>query len=241
MRTPQPAPSSRQGRGQAMVEFLIIIPVLILLIFGAFQATLIYSAKSGLNYAAFQAARLGAVNNAQYEGMRRGLLRGMYPMFSQYPEATRMDKTAEEVDNFVLITRISPALNSFNAWQAPHVGLLSSGQTAQAIPNDNLMYRSAQQNPVSIQDANLLKIRVQYCVKLIVPMVEHLLSRASKFNQRQSGGSFSENSKQSWDQYAAICGARKGFVLTAEATVRMQSAAVHDAANCGAGKKMLCP
>ncbi|MDO9619587.1 MAG: TadE/TadG family type IV pilus assembly protein [Pseudomonas sp.] len=241
MSTPQPVPSSRLNRGQAMVEFLIIIPVLILLIFGAFQATLIYSAKSGLNYAAFQAARLGAVNNAQYESMRRGLLRGMYPMFSQFPETERMDKTAEEVDNFVLITRISPALNSFNAWQVPHAGLLSSGQTAQAIPNDNLMYRSAQQNPVSIQDANLLKIRVQYCVKLIVPMVENLLSTASKFNQRQSGGSFSENSKQSWDQYAAICGTRKGFVLTAEATVRMQSAAVHDAENCGAGKKMLCP
>lgn len=242
MQTPQPpAPSSQQGRGQAMVEFLIIIPVLILLIFGAFQATLIYSAKSGLNYAAFQAARLGAVNNAQYESMRRGLLRGMYPMFSQYPETERMDKTAEEVDNYVLITRISPALNSFSAWQTPHAGLLSAGQTAQAIPNDNLMYRSSQQNPVSIQDANLLKIRVQYCVKLIVPMVENLLSSASKFNQRQSGGSFSENSKQSWDRYTAICGKRKGFVLTAEATVRMQSAAVHDTQNCGAGKKMLCP
>src|SRR3990167_7012790 len=176
MRTPPPAANSQQERGQAMVEFLIIIPVLILLIFGAFQATLIYSAKSGLNYAAFQAARLGAVNNAQYEGMRRGLLRGMYPMFSQYPEATRMEKTAEEVDNFVLITRISPALSS-----------------------------------------------------------------VSKFNQRQSGGSFSENSRQSWDQYAAICGQRKAFVLTSEATVRMQSAAVHDTEKCGAGKKMLCP
>jgi len=75
-------------------------------------------------------------------------------------------------------------------------------------------HRTTWLNSLSIQDATLLKIRVQYCVKLIVPMVEHLLSRASKFNQRQSGGSFSENSKQSWDQYAAIC---------------------------GAGKKMLCP
>lgn len=241
MNTHQPARISRQDRGQAMVEFLIIIPVLIMLIFGAFQATLIYSAKSGLNYATFQAARLGAVNSAQYEGMRRGLLRGMYPMFSQFPEKDRMDKTAEEVDNFVLITRISPALNSFSAWQTPHEGLLSIGTTAQAIPNDNLMYRSQQQNPVSIQDANLLKIRVQYCVKLIVPMVENLLSTASKFNQRQSGGSFSEVSKRTSDQYTAICGQRKGFVLTAEATVRMQSAAVHDAENCGAGKKMLCP
>jgi Flp pilus assembly protein TadG len=33
---------------QAMVEFLIIIPVLIMLIFGAAQAALIYSAKNAL-------------------------------------------------------------------------------------------------------------------------------------------------------------------------------------------------
>ena len=225
-----------------MTEFLIIIPVLILLIFGAIQAAFIYSAKNGLNYATFQAARIGAMNNAQYADMRRGLLRGMYPMFSHYQdEETRLERTAEEVDNYVLITRVSPDSAAFKSWAEEQDDPLGTGDAAEAIPNDNLMYRPMQQKPVSIQDANLLKIRVQYCVKLIVPMVEHLLSRTSKFNQRQSGGSFSENSKQSWDQYAAICGARKGFVLTAEATVRMQSAAVHDAANCGAGKKMLCP
>lgn len=227
--------------GQAMVEFLIIIPVLILLIFGAVQAAFIYSAKSGLNYATFQAARLGAVNHAQYEDIRRGLLRGMYPMFSQYPEKDRMIKTAEEVDNFVLITRISPSAASFNGWQTGHKGLLEDDQTTLAIPNDNLMYRPLRQNPVSIQDANLLKIRVQYCMKLIVPMVENLLSSASKFNHRQVAGSFREVSQTTTDQYAAICQARKGFVVTSEATVRMQSAAVDDQEYCGTGKKMLCP
>lgn len=43
------------------------------------------------------------------------------------------------------------------------------------------------------------------------------------------------------DQCATLCGTRKGFVFTAEATVGMQSAAFHDAASCGAGQKLLCP
>lgn len=235
--------AGRRERGQAMVEFLIVIPVLILLIFGMVQAALIYTTKSALNYATFQAARIGAVNHARYDDIRRGLIRGMYPMFS-YAQRTgqqRMELTIGEVDNYVLITRISPSQDSFNAFQVEHSDLLAEGESAHAIPNDNLMYRSTQQNPVSIQDANLLKIRVQYCMRLIVPMVEYLLSSASSFNQRQVVGSFREVSERTTDQYSAICQARRGFVVTSEATVRMQSAAVHDADNCGAGRKMLCP
>ena len=101
------------------------------------------------------------------------------------------------------------------------------------LADEQRPHRATGLNPVSIQDANLLKIPVQYCVKAIVPMVEHLLSSASTFDQRQSGGSFSENANQTRAPYATLCATRKGFVLTAEATVRMQSAVIR-----GAGKKM---
>src|SRR5262249_49196899 len=42
------------------------------------------------------------------------------------------------------------------------------------IPNDNLMYRSSSvggSSGMNVQDANLLKIRVTYCAKLVVPVV----------------------------------------------------------------------
>lgn len=236
----------RAQRAQAMVEFLIIIPVLVLLIFGAVQAAFIYSAKSGLNYAAFQAARIGAMNNAQYEDMRRGLLRSMYPMFSQYQdEKRRMEHTAEEIDNFVLITRISPDSAAFNAWAVEHDDPLGDGEGHPAIPNDNLMYRPAQQNPVSIQDANLLKIRVQYCMKLIVPMVDRLLSSGSRFVDRsrndKASASFRDVSRATSADYDAICRYRAGFVISAEATVRMQSPAVDDEQQCASDGRMICP
>ncbi|MGE8497158.1 MAG: TadE/TadG family type IV pilus assembly protein [Pseudomonas sp.] len=233
-------------RAQAMVEFLIIIPVLILLIFGAVQAAFIYSAKTGLNYATFQAARLGAMNNAQYADIRRGLLRGMNPMFSQFEDdARRMEQTATEIDNFVLITRISPDAAAFNAWAVPHTDPLGNGENIPAIPNDNLMYRPMQQSPVSIQDANLLKIRVQYCMRLIVPMVDRLLSATSRFvdraNTNRAPASFRDVSRNTSANYADICRARQGYVVTAEATVRMQSAAVDDPDQCTSGGRMICP
>ena len=43
------------------------------------------------------------------------------------------------------------------------------------IPNDHLMYRVANGGGMSIQDANLLKIRVTYCVKLVVPFVDRII------------------------------------------------------------------
>lgn len=236
----------RPQRAQAMVEFLIIIPVLILLIFGAAQAAFIYSAKNGLNYATFQAARIGAMNNAQYEDMRRGLLRGMFPMFSQIEDPQRrMEFTAEEVDNFVLISRISPDSAAFNAWSEEHDDLLEDGDATRAIPNDNLMYRPTQQKPVSIQDANLLKIRTQYCMRLIVPIVDHLLSSGSRFVDRgrpdKASASFRDVSRTISANYDDVCRGRPGFVVSAEATVRMQSPAVDDEEQCTGGGRMICP
>ena len=78
--------SNRQKKsqhGHAMTEFVIVIPVLILLIFGTLQIGLIYSAKVTLNYATFQSALLGATNNATYSALRRGLIRGLAPLYTE--------------------------------------------------------------------------------------------------------------------------------------------------------------
>lgn len=218
----------RTERGQAMVEFLIVAPVVIMLIFGTIQAAFIYSAKSTLNYATFQAARLGAVNNASYDGLRRGLIRGLTPMFTH--QNTDADKTrahlqaGSEVDNYVRITRISPNLGDFSAF-----GQWDSSKADYAIPNDNLMYRPG----TGIQDANLLKVRVQYCLALTVPIVDRLLSAASRFNSAGIEGSFSGASANAVSQYATLCQAgRRGIVITAETTLRMQSNPLRDSTGC---------
>jgi len=57
--------------GTSMVEFLIVIPMLLFVGLGIMQFGLVYHAKSVLNYATFEAARAGAVNNGQVEVMRK--------------------------------------------------------------------------------------------------------------------------------------------------------------------------
>lgn len=226
--------SPRSQHGQALVEYVIVLPVLVMLIFGTIQAAFIYSAKSTLNYATFQAARLGAVNNASYEGIRRGLIRGMTPMFVHHNTDDDKDRAnaeaGAEVDNFVRVTLISPSQYDFDAYGEP-----DADANTDAIPNDNLMYRPG----TGIQDANLLKIRVQYCLKLVVPIVDRLLSAASSFNSSGIEGSFSEASKAVVDDYEDICQAgRRGIVITSEAMVRMQSPALRDD-TCGSEMQCL--
>lgn len=162
--------------GQALVEFLIIYPTLLLLILGGFQFTLIYQAKSTLNYATFMAARQGALKNGKSTPMKDGLAAGMTPLFA----ATKDDYgdlikaraiAAVEVFNPLTtqITVLSPTANAYNAHKA-------DSESGTEIPNDNLMYRSpTAKGGMSVQDANILTIEVTYCARLIVPVINKVI------------------------------------------------------------------
>jgi hypothetical protein len=217
--------SASRQRGQAMTEFIIVVPVLILLIFGTVQIGFIWSAKTTLNYATFQAARLGALNHADYSGIRRGLVRGLSPLFTHRADVEAIKaaqgRAAIEVDNHVRVVRICPTLAQFSPGG---FGRHDDDLGEWTIPNDNLMFRdpTKQVDGASIQDANLLKIRVLYCHRLEVPMVNRMIGALSALSH---GG-----------DYEAICGVRaggrRGFILFADAMVRMQSAARIDSDSC---------
>ena len=164
---------SQRARGQAMIEYLIIFPALLLLVLGAIQFALIYQAKFTLNYATFMAARQGALKNAKLTSIKDGLAGGMTPLFMRTTDTPFLDDLAK--------ARIISTIEVFNPLTAK-VEIISPTQAAfdamqqnNELPNDNLMYRSATGDGMSIQDANLLKIRVTYCVKLIVPFVNRMI------------------------------------------------------------------
>ncbi len=160
-----------------MTEFIVIAPVLFLLIFGVIQTAFIYQAKTSLNYAAFEAARLGALRNATPASLYRGLEQGLAPLFTHGPEAEEVAKARlfirQEIANgFIKVDRISPSSKAFDDFET------NIGGTNQ-IPNDHLMFRSSSvklASGVNIQDANLLKIRVTYCYPLYVPLINKFLA-----------------------------------------------------------------
>ena len=253
--------SDSRQRGHAMTEFVIVIPVLILLIVGTIQIGLIYSAKVTLNYATFQSARLGATNNATYSALRRGLIRGLAPLYTTSSDldgiktdialginsnAQRRDAKSE-VDSYTKIIRLSPTVDAF----ASYSDNTNADGTVQ-IPNDNLMFRPSNDSfdGANLQDANLLKIRVQYCYKLMVPIVNRIIASLSQLNDNANVGDsrFADRNRGAANQAASryghlasyddLCGGRDGasdrssgstgFMMFSEAIVRMQSPAYED-------------
>ena len=166
--------------GQSMVEFLILLPSLLLIVFGIIQFSLIFQANSILRHAAFIGARQGALSNGKMESIKDGVASAMSPLFMRVNSPSgpgindlaraRMISTIEIFNpHTTFIEILSPTSDAFEEHNTFHNNVF-------AIPNDNLMYRpTAIKGGVSVQDANLLKIRVSYCFKLVVPFVNKLI------------------------------------------------------------------
>jgi hypothetical protein len=165
--------------GQSMVEFIIVTPVMLLLVFGALQFAFLYQAKTALNYAAFQTAREGAVNHAHMAIMENAFARNMAAIYTNDDTIAEVvearDRIRQEIAaGFVLINVVNPTAEMFNVF-----GIDPDGDGNREIPNDNLMYRPLTREPLSnatVQDANLLKLRVSYCYPMYVPYVNRVLA-----------------------------------------------------------------
>lgn len=176
--------SRHRQRGQSMAEFAVIFPVVIMLVFGILQVAFLYQGKSTLNYATMLAARAGAMNNGDANAMRNALSRGLAPMFAG--RATP-DGFAEALAKATAETREASYLSSIEVLN-PTAGALQDfgrarldGQTGNELPNDTLNYRSTAPggtSGISIQDANLLHVRVTYCYRLIVPVIGRMIRTA---------------------------------------------------------------
>ncbi len=166
--------------GQSSVEFLVALPVLILLLFGIIQFALIYQARATLNHATMLAARAGAVNNGSKTAMRAALARGLTPLFAAkptdggYTEAWTEARTKETLPTLATLTVLNPTRAAFADFAQARL----DGKAGRELPNDTLNYRNTApggSSRISIQDANLLHLRVTYCYRLIVPVLDRVI------------------------------------------------------------------
>jgi hypothetical protein len=165
-------------RGQAMVETAVVILVFGVFLLGILQMILFYRVKSTLDYAALEAARNGATHNAKMSAMRVGLARGLMPLYAH--EASKAGVTKAYAEAVVaaynpLVTQIhviSPTRAAFADWKERQF------DGVEAIPNDSLLFRPSSpgsSSRLTVQDANVLKIRVVYGYKMIVPVIDKIV------------------------------------------------------------------
>ncbi len=189
-------------RGQAMTEYVIVFPVMIVLIFGTLQFALLYQAKTQLNYAAFESARSGSLNNAKRWALNAGLVRGLAPLHThrnsrqwlRWARSKVWDELNAGLLEIQIINPTEEAYSRHGFWEDTDDGPI------QTIPNDHLMYRDATPAGTpkqSIQDANLLKIRVLYCTEMHVPFVNRMINGLLRIGAATAGAAATPSSSPS--------------------------------------------
>jgi hypothetical protein len=214
-------------RGAAMLEFLLAgVLVLLPATFAILEFAQLTAARNALNFAAFEAARAGAVSGASVPVMRGALVRGLVPLFAPlqvgarnaaegdasaaiaraWLEVNRPDLTRLDIEN-----PRQPAVEDF--------GVIEQGR--RVIPNDGIEFR----NPIgassgqTLRDANVLAVRIRYCRPLVMPFVSRMIPALLR--------------PTTTDLFELGCLARGRLPLESRAIAHMQSA--FDAANLAGG------
>lgn len=173
----------KRMRGAASVEFYIVaLFVLIPFVMGILQMAVLYVGKTTLNHAVFMAARASAMENGSRSIFTTHLAKGLLPLYANTTAPLNNRNVAPVVArafaearlDVALRTRIeilNPTRASFRDFEQRQNGVLQ-------IPNDNLQFRPrtpGASSRQSIQEANLLKVRVDYCHELVFPLIDGLI------------------------------------------------------------------
>jgi hypothetical protein len=169
--------------GAALVEFhLVSLLVMLPMLLGILQVALIGTGYHVLALAAREAARAGAVDHARIDSMQRALAEQLLPLVVDLTRvnaqggppdfvADGLARAMEEVALYSDVQRIAPTREDFSDHARTRGGV--SG-----IPNDALEFRSdapGRTSGRSVQQANLLRIEVLYCHRLVVPFIDRIL------------------------------------------------------------------
>ncbi len=134
-----------RAKGASMVEFLIVAPLLLLLGLGLVQFGMVFHAKSALNHALQEAARVGAVNNGEVAAIRDGLTEGLVPFMgggrNQQELLETRARVALELETggaagWIRMRQLSPSPQSFSDWAEDAYD--ESGNRVREIPNASL-------------------------------------------------------------------------------------------------------
>lgn len=237
--------SNKQGgqAGQSLVEFIIVIPLFFVILFGIFEFTFIYKAKATLNTATFEAARAGSLDHGRRPMMLDALAKGMAPLYMKgsdsagvigmsgaYARARGVATLIDVMPGLGAIDVISPTpevVEQFSVKRAIQVEGEPGYRQATFIPSDNLYFRSSEDIVVqvngedvlmNIQDANLLKIQTLWCYRMITPLVSRLV-RAVMSNPLMS----STSAEQQACNTASFVTGGNYLALRSHAVIRMQT------------------
>jgi hypothetical protein len=174
---------ARSIRGAATLEFYVVaLFALLPLCLGTLQIALLLVDNHHIDFAAFMAARQGAVAQGDMGAMRRGFVRAITSRhMDSFTPLNRNNLTARVTEAYARATTDVLAFARFRLLapdSAAQTDFAIRRDGDRVIPNDSLEYRSVAtgvRSGHSLQQANILRIEISYCRPLIVPFARELL------------------------------------------------------------------
>lgn len=155
--------------------------MLVMLVFGIIQFALIFQARATLNHATMLAARAGAMNNGDQDAMRAALAKGLTPLFAAKPDMVSYGEAlikakieTAQLANMAQLLVLNPTRGALSDFGRNRL----DGAAGRELPSDTLSYRSTtpgSASKISVQDANILHLRVSYCFRLVVPVMDRVI------------------------------------------------------------------
>jgi hypothetical protein len=184
----------RTVAGVGTVEFLLVaftalLPLTLLTV----QVALLVSAKQVINLAAFSATRAAALEHGSTQSLRREFARAVVPLYLASSPSNAVEVAGAQARAMADLLRpgifrvriLNPTPQSFADFEV-------QGEDAREIPS----VESQRRNPVgpqsqqSLADANVLKLQLSYCHRLVIPIADRLLVGALRFADRDPGNQF---------------------------------------------------
>ena len=145
--------SRARDRGAGGVEFLVALPVMLLLGLLIWQWGLVIQARAVVDYAAREAARAGALGYASPEAIEQGMTSGLSPLWVSNSDlvgsasafqASALRFGVATREGWLRWRQLSPTQASFEDWGTPSAGGSPFGALSGAleIPIDNPALRS---------------------------------------------------------------------------------------------------
>ena len=195
----KPALSAKQ-RGSSMIEFTIVGPIITMLGLTLLQYSMLFFAKSQINYASFMAAREGSMAHADIASVHDAYVRALVPLYGggQTPNelaSSLANATADlgaNGDGNVNIELLNPTKESFADWNEPALQAALNTGARRVIPNAMQAVKAAKGleiRPASgqtIQDANLIKLRITHGYLPKVPFVNKIYTTYLKWLDPQT-------------------------------------------------------
>lgn len=239
--------NKNKNKGQALTEFIIVMPFFFILLFGIFEMVYMYRAKATLTTATFEAARAGALNNARLGAMRDELISGMMAQYvkgdasatgiiTAYALTTAFELSMHTISPVITITSPTEAIfTHFKVERMIQFKGDSKEKLQEILPNDNLNLRSTvkknitvagNNQEINIQDANLLKIKSYWCYEMKVPIIKNLIYEIVSISP-----SAEQQTCNTLTTIASFLNNAKYIAISSQSVVRMQSPVVNDGNN----------